>query len=136
MEDETGPPTESPRDDPTQREWSKVRSILNESGYRFNAKFAQQKSNNKDLDPGEVLNYLAKQYERTAKMMAKTVTDHDSAVTYCKALDVSWKRFLKVSLGIIRECLPRESHSVSQQIHSQLRQRLLPRQEHWKAETQ
>jgi len=134
MADDTGTPKKALTDDAIQRDWSDVRSRMHESGYRYNEGFAQRQLTGKSIDPDCVLNYLADQYERTAKMMVKIVTDHDSAVTCCKGLDDLWKPFLKESRTIIRQSQQRGDHSKSQQILTQLHQRILPRSEHWKAE--
>jgi hypothetical protein len=134
MADAVDSPEVPPSDDRLIRAWSKFRSSLHESGYRFNSRYAQQKYDGAKADPQEIIEYLGTMYERTAAMAVKTVTDHESAVGCCTQLDIFLKKMLNVSSKLIREVLPQESRGMCKTLSSELRRRLLPRSEHWKAE--
>jgi hypothetical protein len=121
-------------DDRIPQAWSKVRSILHESGYRFNSRYAQRKHDGVKTDPQETLEYLITVYERTAAMTVKTVTDHESAVACCTELDNFFEKMRKISSKLLRKVFPQESRETFNVLNSELRRRLLPRSEHWKAE--
>jgi hypothetical protein len=134
MADAVDSPEVPPSDDRILRAWSKFRSSLHESGHRFNSRYAQQKYDGVKTDPQETLEYLVTMYERTAAMVVKIVTDHESAVSCCAQLDIFLKKMLNVSSKLIREVNPQESRGMCKTLSSELSRRLLPRSEHWKAE--
>jgi hypothetical protein len=76
-------------------EWEEFCSRLEESGHRFNARYAQRKSVGEDLDPHEAVQYFIQQYERTAALAVKQVKDHESALGCVEGLDDFLKRMLK-----------------------------------------
>jgi hypothetical protein len=134
MADAVDSPEAPPSDDRILRAWSKVRSSLHESEHRFNSRYAEQYYAGVTADSQETLEYLVTMYERAVAMAVKTVTDHQSAVACCTELDILLKKMLKVSSRLLREVLPKESQEKAGALCSELRRRLLPRSEHWKAE--
>jgi hypothetical protein len=112
-------------------EWEEFCSRLEESGHRFNARYAQRKSVGEDLDPHEAVQYFIQQYERTAALAVKQVKDHESALGCVEGLDDFLKRMLKLSSRLLRPRLRRESFTTSQ---AELRRCLLLRSERWKAD--
>jgi hypothetical protein len=67
-------------------------------------------------------------------MAVKTVTDHESAVVCCTELDNFLKKMPSISSRLLREVLPQESPEKINALRFELRRRLLPGSEHWKAE--
>ncbi len=121
-------------DDRILRAWSKVRSSLHESEHRFNSRYAERYYAGGNADPQEVLDYFVTMYEPAVEMAVKTVTDHESAVACCTELNILLKKTLNVCSRLLREVLPKESPEEVKALCSELRRRLLPRSEHWKAE--
>jgi aspartokinase len=121
-------------DDRILRAWSKVRSSLHESEHRFNSRCAEQHYAGVNADPQEILEYFVTMYERGVAMAVKTVTDHESAVACCAAFDILSKKTLNLCSRYLRTVLPKERPEQVRALSSELRRRLLPRSEHWKAE--
>jgi hypothetical protein len=114
-------------------EWEEFCSITAESGHRFNSRYARRKSTGRNPDPEEILQYLTKLYDRTARVAVKRVTDYQSALRCIEGLNAFLKPMLKLSSKLLSECLPPEKVKTSL---ATLRLHLLARSEHWKAEAQ
>jgi hypothetical protein len=134
MADAVDSPEVPPSDDRILRAWSKVRSSLHESEHRFNSRYAEQYYAGGNLDPQEILEYFGTMYERAVAMAVMTVTDHESAVACCTELDILLKKTVNFSSRWLRTVRPQESPEQARALSSELRRRLLPRSEHWKAE--
>jgi hypothetical protein len=123
-----------PGDDAMLRAWSKVRSILHESGHRFNSRFAQQEYAGLKADPQETIDHFISNYDLAVAMAVKTVTGHESAVDCCTELDILLEKMLNVFSELILVQHPKASQKKLKALRSDLRRHLLPRSEHWKAE--
>src|SRR5215469_18481397 len=113
--------------------WSVFRSTLNESGHRFNSQNAQRKFAGVKTHPQEILAYLMKNYERAAAMAIKTISDEESAVACGKTLDRFSTRVVRISSKLLPVLMPDASSEAIKTLICELRRRLLPRSEHWKA---
>jgi hypothetical protein len=134
MADAVDSPEAPLSDDRILRDWSKVRSGLHESEHRFNSRYAEQYYAGGNISPQEFLDYFVTMYEPAVATAVKTVTDHESAVDCCRELDILLKKTLNVCSRWLREVFPNESPEKVKALCSELRRRLLPRSEHWKAE--
>jgi hypothetical protein len=73
-------------------------------------------------------------YDRSAALAVKTVSDYRSALACNEALDNFLKKYLNLSSRLFRAKLQKEPRTTIQALSRELRRRLLPRSEHWKAE--
>ena len=114
-----------PLRDPQYRAWQQFLAGTHVAGHRYNSK---------GQSPAANLKYFVTMYDKSGAMMVRTVKDHPSALACGKGLDACAKKLERLFPKLLQASDDQVSPKVVRQLGADLRQRLLRRSEHWKAE--
>jgi hypothetical protein len=114
-----------PLRDPQYRAWQHFLAETHVAGHRYNSK---------SQSPAANLKYFVTMYDKSGAMMVRTVKDHPSALACCKGLDAYARKMERLFPKLLHAGDNQISPEVVRQLGADLRQRLLRRSEHWKAE--